>query len=255
MATKLKVKQQSLTGDIDIVTLCHTVHHDGLLEDWLSVFSFPVDSGSDGGPEAAGYDVFPARPGLAGRHPARQRQKEGGWQEEKGEEGSGDREWRGGEENRSGHAFARTHSHSFVFSLHLNVCHSIWSHSIVELFFCFLILYVSPLSHSVAEKALYNTYNCLFTSVPSRLKSCCLIRPRLYPVVWRWRCQREDRQTLFFTFVNRFLSSYNQNRTQEELLLRSVRRWVSQQRVKGQKIVTKSVTDLNWNWANVRGSE
>lgn len=62
-----------------------------------------------------------------------------------------------------------TRSHSFVFSLHLNVCHSIWSR-FVKLLLCFLILYVSPLSHSVAEKALFNTYNCLLMSVSFSLQ-------------------------------------------------------------------------------------
>lgn len=72
----------------------------GFVERW-TVSPPCADSGSDGREEAAGSDVLATRLGLAGRHPARQRQEEeGGWEEEEeGEEGCRAGERWGGEGN------------------------------------------------------------------------------------------------------------------------------------------------------------
>lgn len=111
--------------------------------------------------------------------------------------------------------------------------------------FCFLILYVSPLCPTVLLKRHCSTLTTVFlTSVSLSLQVLLFNTSPLLP------CSRtmatEDKLTPFYTFVNKFLSNYNQNRTCKELLLGSVN---------GQMILTKSIKDLNWNWTNIKSSE
>lgn len=101
---------------------------------------------------------------------------------------------------------------------------------------CFLFsntVCFSSLSHSVAEKALFNTYDCLPMSVSFSLQVLLFNTSPLLPC--SVTMAREDKLTPFYTFVNKFLSNYNQNRTCKELLLGSVN---------GQMILTKSIKDL-----------
>lgn len=79
------------------------------------------------------------------------------------------------------HTHTRTHT-VFVFSVHLNV--SLQLVSACQTVFCFLILNVSPLCPTVLLKGHCSTLTTVFLRLSlSRFKSCCLTRPRVYPVV------------------------------------------------------------------------
>lgn len=157
---------------------------------WFWVFSLRVDSGSTGRAEVAGSDLLTTRLGLAGRHPARQRQEEeGGWQdEEEGEEGGRARERRGGERNldkhetklqltQHTHTHRDTHGYCFLQSWRLWISfhgincvlkcvslHLLW---VCRSWVCllWLILYVSPLCPTVLLKRHCTILTTVFLSV------------------------------------------------------------------------------------------